>query len=418
MISNLNIKESIYFRPYAIWIIFFINPFLCLLLSLKNLSERTSQYIITAFCGFYGYTFVTQRTSMDSYRHRLDFIDWSTRRNLSFDQFVDFLYGDNFTSADILLPFLKYFISRFTNNPDFLYLILGLLFGYFFARNVSMVYSFSKNKKLGVSLFILIGFIYLIAPWEINSFRFWMAAHIFFSAAFPYFILGEKRKIWLIAVTPFIHFSFFYAIVVFVFYKILGNRVTLYFVLFITSLFISNINPDSIKNTLPKTGINVLENRKDVYIKEMEDSEIESQSKLNWYVKGRQIPFKIITVVMIILYFWKERTRIRNSEMISLFSFSLLFLGLSLIFFSTIPQFGRFYRLSLLFVYSFFFVDYFKYRPKFYYYLKYPFAFSVLFYAIVDSRIALDTFSIDTFLSNPIVAVISKTNIPTIDLIK
>jgi hypothetical protein len=338
---------------------------------------------------------------------------------MGWSDFFGMLYGTSNDSIDLLLPLLKYAVSRFTRNPDILYLVLGLSFGYFLAKNIKIVYDeIGRTKNQFIYLFIII-FFFTIAPWEINSYRFWMAAQVFFFGLFPYLIkknTENRKKLFFILFIPLIHFSFVYVLVVTSLYLILGNRTKLYIVMLFGSLFISNIEYSTIKSILPQTEISIVEARKAAYLR---DSEREGVS--NWYVSGRQIPIKWMTILLIFLIYLKERKYLESSKYYSLFSFMLLFLALNLAFFSTIPQFGRFYRNSLLFLYAFLFLFFSENNLHQQNWVKnfMPiYTAAALFWLIVEIRIAFDSLSIDTILSNPIVAAIARFNIPVIDLIK
>jgi hypothetical protein len=415
---NSNIFKKRTETSPLIWFVFLLNPFVTFIFVLRKIYSKYFVSIFTAFCGFYGYTYNCTRETTDCYSHRADFILWHDK-SMGWGDFFGMLYGTSNDSIDLLLPLLKYAVSRFTGNPDILYLVLGLSFGYFLAKNIKMVYDeIGRTKNQFVYLFIII-FFFTIAPWEINSYRFWMAAQVFFFGLFPYLIkknTENRKKLFFILFTPLIHFSFVYVIVVTSLYLLLGNRTKLYIVMLFGSLFISNIEYSTIKSALPETEISIVEGRKTAYLK---DSEREGVS--NWYVSGRQIPIKWMTILLIFLIYFKERKHLESSKYSSLFSFMLLFLALNLAFFSTIPQFGRFYRNSLLFLYAFLFLFFSEnnlHQQKWVKNFMPIYTAAALFWLIVEIRIAFDSLSIDTVLLNPIVAAIARFNIPVIDLIK
>jgi hypothetical protein len=129
----------------------------------------------------------------------------------------------------------------------------------------------------------------------------------------------------------------------------------------------------------------------------------------------------LLPLLLIFLIYFKERKHLESSKYSSLFSFMLLFLALNLAFFSTIPQFGRFYRNSLLFLYAFLFLFFSEnnlHQQKWVKNFMPIYTAAALFWLIVEIRIAFDSLSIDTVLLNPIVAAIARFNIPVIDLIK
>jgi hypothetical protein len=402
-----------------IWLVFLLNPFITFIYVMRKMYNKYFVSIVTAFCGFYGFTFQCSRESADCFQHRGDFVNWYSKRSMSWSDFTGFLYGSENDSIDILMPFLKYILSRVTDNPDVLYLILGLSFGFFLAKNLKMIYTeIGGVKSQFIYLFLLL-FFFTVAPWEINSYRFWMGAQVFFFGLFPYLIkknTENRKKLFFILFTPFIHFSFVYVLVVTSLYLILGNRTKLYIVMLFGSLFISNIEYSTIKSALPQTEISIVEGRKTAYLK---DSEREGVA--NWYVSGRQIPIKWLTILLVFLIYYKEREVLESSRYYSLFSFMIFFLAINLIFLTTIPQFGRFYRNSLLFLYAFLFLFFSEkdlIHRKWLRNLMPFYLLAAMFWVIVELRVAFDSVSIDTIIFNPIIVMIGQINISLNEFIR
>jgi len=408
--------------PYY-FTLFIINPFISFLIVLRMAKHSIFVPIYTMFCGFYGFTFASQRESMDSYRHRQDFIRLANYDIYSLDDVSSTLYGDHYKGTDVLLQFLKFALSRLTSNPDILYLILGLLFGYVMALNIKHVFSYvgKHNKFMTIVFFGLL--LTIIGVYEINSFRFWMGAHVFILG---FITIISLKKVFLgfalILLTPFIHFSLLFIIFLFGMYFLIGNRYHLYFILFVCSFFISGISGSFIKSSIPDTGIEVFENKKQAYIKE-DISEISigiaAASSLNWYVKGRTYALKYLTLLLCTLFYFSMlngQIRINKIEL-QLFSFALFITGICIILMTTVPQFGRFYRIGLWFFYSFaliIFSNGFRLSK-----ILDPLIYgAAALYIVVEIRIAFDTFTVDTVLSNPVIAIFGKSGITLIDFVK
>jgi len=180
-------------------------------------------------------------------------------------------------------------------------------------------------------------------------------------------------------------------------------------------MFVSEIDAEKLRGALPNTGITSIDDRKQMYIRVIDTANGPAAS---WHYKYRQIPFKWMSFVFIIMLYLKEKKYIQNTYLNDVFSFALLFLGTNLIFYSTIPQFGRFYRISLLFMYTLFFAYFSIKRPYWVKKLLVPFVFAALFMIFVETRMAMDSASLDTILSNPILSVLYKSGITAINLIK
>ena len=274
---------------FWILVIFMLNPLISLVVAIRNCFSTYFKDIVWLFCGFYGFTFYPVNTGMDSYRHMEDFLKLAYQPNMAFQEFIMLLYSTDTDNADILLPVIEYVLSRFTDSTSIFYGVLGLLFGYFFSRNIASLLSFKKMKLNKYSILIIFTFALIIAPWEINSFRFWMGAHVLVFSLIR--ILLYKKNIYILGVlcTPLIHFGFLLIIIIFFTYKIFGNRISIYYILLFASLFFNGITSlSAVKNSIPLTGIEVLDKRASSYTSESYIEERKGGTlNTNWYVSAR-----------------------------------------------------------------------------------------------------------------------------------
>lgn len=188
----------------ALLIIFLICPFVSFLFSCKNLKRPVNGLIFVLFSGLYGYcTSFTVQTA-DSFR-----VGWSFSNiyNQYFgDQISLFLQGD---IADIYSSFIKSFVLLYTNNPKFLFLVFGLIFGvlsYFSMKLVIKERIGGNNKYFSI---IMICFFSLFSFLDIQGVRFGTAFWLFFLSSCQYLIYKNTIYIVGILLTPFIHFSYF-----------------------------------------------------------------------------------------------------------------------------------------------------------------------------------------------------------------
>ncbi|AWA28637.1 hypothetical protein HYN48_00255 [Flavobacterium magnum] len=405
----------------SLWLLtlFLVNPFFSLVFSVRNYLSKYSKNIILLFCGFYGYTFYPVRETMDSFRHRENFLEWVGESNLTFDQFTTRLYGDDVKYVDVFMPLLKFVVSRFTDSPSVFYGILGLLFGFYFSRNIWTLIEYSGeklNRNLKLTVFT---FAFIIGPWEINSFRFWIAAHIFVYYSYRFLVLKQNRHIIGLLVTPFIHFGFFFSVIVFGAYKLIGNRPRIYLMLLAASLVLNNFPVVNVQSLIPQTSLEGINKKTSSYTSEgyIEDR-AEAATSLNWYVTFKVKPLTYTTFLFAFLLFLRRRKELLKSDLLPLFCFTIFLMAISFAVMGEVPTFFRYFRLSLLLFYGFLFLFLAKYDDDWYKRFYGLHLVVALFYMIVEVRIWFDTATIDTFISNPIIALISQTYICMINFIK
>jgi hypothetical protein len=405
----------------SIWLLtlFLVNPFFSLIYSLRTYLSKYSKNIVFLFCGFYGLTFVPVRDSMDSYRHRENFMEWVGETDLTFDQFTTRLYSDDVKYVDVFMPLLKFVVSRFTDNVSVFYCILGLLYGFYFSRNIWLLIAHCKEKMNRNLTLIIFVFAFLIGPWEINSFRFWIAAHMFMYYGYKYLVLKEKRALIGLLITPFIHFGFIFTIILFGAYKLLGNRLRMYLIMFIASLVLNSFPVINVQSLIPQTSLESINKKTSSYTSEgyIEERAV-AASSLNWYVTLKLKPLYYTTFLIVFLLFFKKRKELLQSQFLPFFCFTIFLMSVSFAVLGQVPTFFRYFRLSLLMFYAFLFLFLVKEDQSWYKKFYRLHLVVAIFFIIIEIRIWFDTATVDTFISNPVIALISQTYICVINFIK
>ena len=395
-----------------------INPFLSLILSVKNYFSDYSKNIVWLFCGFYGFTFYPAKASMDSFRHREDFLSWYMKNDLSLNEFFDKLYG-NSRLLDVFLPLLKYGISRFTDNANVFYGILGLLFGYFFSRNIWFLLNYAKRKLNKYEILSICIFAVTIAPWEINSFRFWMGAHVFVYYITKVLLLKKNKYIIGMATAPFIHFGLFVALLFYFVYRIAGNRLRIYVYMLFVSIFFNAISASQVQALIPKTSITQLDKKSDSYTSdEYIEGRESTATNLNWYVTLKSKPLYFITIFIILFLYHKKRKELLKSPYLSYLCFTIFFMAVSYMLMNAVPTFYRYFRMTLLMFYGFLFLFFLSENSKWYKNIYKFHLIAALFFSIIEIRIWFDSATVDTLVSNPVVSMLYQTYQPVINVIK
>lgn len=400
------------------FVFFIFSPFLGLIQAIKHYRESWAQNSVWLFVIFYGYTMFRPEI-MDSSRYVTKLQElYNTPVNWS--GFVNNFYSDETGTVDIYQPLLTYLLSLFTNNGNVLFAVFGILFGYFYSRNIWLLLNLAKDQKMNMTITaMLIAFCCVVGFWNLNGVRMWTAAHMFFYGAFLLLVNGKKKGIIIAVLSILVHFSFVLPVAILLFFYFVKIPWRILYFFFISSFFISSLNIESIRTRLESIAPDFLMPRVKSYTS---DEYVETISDLNatgnWYITYYSISISwYIMILFTIIYFSKGKVNAYNKSFSNLFGFSLLFLSIGNIT-SLLPSGSRYLLVAQLFATALLYFYYVMYDNK--EYKKWAVFFSPLlfFFIIVSIRMSFDTISLMTVLTNPVLATIIDLPIPLIDLIK
>ncbi len=383
-------------------VLFLIWPFLALMLAIKSYRLKSFRNILWCFIIFYAYVLSvpTGSDDMDIVRRRDNFVTLSADDQMTFVEFKNRLFNEESWTADLVEPFLIFIVAQITTNYHILFLIYGVLFGFFYSRNICYVVDQLKGKLTGNSLTILITFSLLVAFWQINGFRFWFAAHVFFYGVIPFLIEKKSNRIYLAFLTPLIHFSFLFAVIPLLIYLLLGNRMIAYFIIFFVSIFIAEIDMkflEPVFSYLP----GVIEKKATGYTSDYYAEFIDELDTvdLNWYAAYKDRILNVFVVIVLVLSFLFNREFAR-SRYYSIISFTLLFMGVSQIF-KSIPSMDRFLTVGYLFAFTFILLfSVYNNQAQWFKLFCNIFVWGLVLWSIVEIRNGFDTISIASVFSN------------------
>ena len=401
---------------YAV-LIFFVWPFFSTLLAFYKYRESWAKNILWLFVAFYGYTMVIESTEVDAGRYRDQFIEMATTGTTT--NIVTDLYARDSDHVDLLNPLLVKVVSLFTDNYKILFLAYGLIFGFFLSRNFWLLLDRTENAVTIIGLLLLIVFFVINPIWNINGFRFYAGSQIFVYGALIYFLKGKKSGVYIALSAILVHFSFMIPMAIFFLYRVLGNRLTLYFYIFIASLFITELNMESVRNNLLVISPVVFEQKIEGYTNEEYKERIEaSYEGANWYVLLKTKALKYSIYIFLIVLYWRYRNFFKNKKLLyDLFSYVLLFYGIANII-SSIPSAGRFITVASGLAIALLYLSLqLKNDTTTNIIIKATMP-ALLLYVIVVIRIGFDTMGVTTILGNPLIALFMEEDIPLINLIK
>lgn len=389
------------------WGLFIIHPVTAVITAFANYRSSFAKNIVWLFVAFYGFTMVISDEGMDANRYRDDFLSLS-KTEVTAKSFVGMLYQEDSQYVDIAQPLISLLVSRITNDPRILFAVFGLIFGYFYSRNIWFLLDRSGKGVKGSSIIYLLVFAIVVGFWSISGFRMWTAAHIFFFGAVKYFFEDNKTGILISATSVLFHFSFMLPVSLLLIYILIPKKIPILYWFFIASSLISEIDIGLINNTL--TGIlpGVFHHHIQGYtnLEYVEGVASELQTR-NWRFLLYAKSIKWVTILfMSVIYFNGRRFLLENRNLKLLFCFAL-FLMASINLVSNIPSVGRFYLVAYLFAYALIYI-YLQLAPDFK--LK-DFSLLVsfpllLFYCVGMIQVSFLTIGLLTLLGNPINAIL------------
>lgn len=328
-------------------LLFVAWPFGGFLFALRNYRERWAQVIVTLFCGFYGFTFVFWNETADFNRYKNYFAEYTRYDFYMLWQRISTLYTQNAEREDIAVDIINYAVSRFTDNPRYLYAVVGMIFGYFYSKNIWFLLRHAPRKINQNARLFLIGFLTIVPVFYISSFPMHLAMHIFFFGAINILMYRRYKYFGYILLSILVHFSFIFPAVVLLGLCVAGLRLKLYLAIFLFSLVIREINLELLAKYASFFG-SAIEHKIDGY------TDIDYMQEVNDYETNERSWFMIWRFKFLLYYTWGILLYMTNKlgnrlpqDMKAILAFCLL-MSAATNFLSEIPSMGRFYSLYLL----------------------------------------------------------------------
>ena len=413
-VNNNNGKSSI--------LLFLVWPFFTLVYALRNYRAAWAKNITWLFVIFFGVTMTVSdvgEVTKDANRYRSNFIEMAGRQ-LDFSEVTSTLYNEEDQKLDVIEPVIVFLLSRITDNYHILFGVFGLIFGFFYSRNIWYLIERCNGKIEPFNILLLASFAFVVGFWEINGFRFWCATHIFLYGALPFLFEGKRKYLWFSVLASFMHFSYLLPVGILGLYILAGNRTYLYFILFIATFFIKELNISQVSELLTNNLPAIFQPKVKSYTNvDYIEGLSEQLEKVNWYVTMYMDALKwSVALLLTAIFFTGKKLWSSNKQFNNLFSFSLLIYSVANIF-SLLPSGGRFQSLAYLFAVAFI-VLYVQYaQPNRIFrritQLAVP---ALLLFNIVSIRAAFDTMGVLSVLGNPVFTFFTDFNVTLIDVIK
>lgn len=339
--------------------LFILLPWTGFLISLFDIRSKKSMFVYLAFAALFGYSISFTDSSADSYRYAQAF----SRFDNTLDYYTIIALYQSGQMRDLYRTLLFYFTSIFSNNPKVMYALAGLVYGWLSYLNLRILASVYKRWDKYIFILGLVFYTYVSLS-NINGFRFWTGAMLFFYATYNFIILGKKK--WAIGVllTPLFHYGFVIIAPLLILYKFVhpflyskkGVSKALYS-LFIFTFFASWILSTNAINLgfLSNTGLlsGAVGERISYVNSEDVGQMVERRSENSLFLSVQKYFNYAIKIYVFIavgsIYRFIKRMNIDKTVYSNLLAFVLFFYSFSFIALS-IPSGGRFFNIAHLFL--------------------------------------------------------------------
>lgn len=379
--------------------VFLISPLISVFLAAKNYGAGWAKNMVWFFVIFYAISFTIPSEGSDAFVYKGD-LEYLHTANVAFSDFASNFYSVTpnvfFDKSfdDLIQPALTYFVAQFTDNYRVLYLFVGIIFGYFYSRNIWFLVDSAKTKLQLVHVLILLAFPLIIPFWSLNSIRMWTAAHIFFYGAITYLYYERKGKgLMVIFLSVLMHFSFLLPVFTFLLFLVLGNRTKIFFYLFLFSFFVNEIDLGSLRTLLTAVTPDFFHRRVETYTPgEIVMQEAQERSWQAIYY-GKILKW-VVFFCIITLYIYGRKKIEQYPTLARIFAFTLLILTVGQLS-SLVPSGGRFLKVGYLFAlaslfYSLQYIQGMK-QVKSAFYLITP---GLVFFCLMSIKIGFDSINI------------------------
>ncbi|MDW7761973.1 MAG: EpsG family protein [Acidobacteriota bacterium] len=359
-IDNVSYKE-VGVESQKSLLLFVFWPFLALITALRDFRTKESKIVIYFFLILFGATYYLGNPDFDSF-HLYEKFDMTSRQSFSewrvenIDNIID-------TAPDIVQPILLFVLSRIDSSPAFLFGTFAAIFGGVFLISINILASkYSLESNINAKIYFTF-FLFINPIFNINGFRFWTAAWIFFIGAYFVVVNRDKKHLILALSSILFHASFVVPNIILVAYVTFGNKDKIYNILFSLSLAIPEIFRSQLsvveKYMLPRMVEKYFTYTNPLFI----ERTYELQENLKWFMKVQRYGLYYFAIFMLfyLKYIHKKNQKISINN--NLFSFSILFISI-INFMSWVPVMGRFRTLFYLFAFTFMISVLSEYKSK------------------------------------------------------
>lgn len=409
-------------RNMGTFITFLIWPFLGVLLSFKNYKYYSSRNAIWLFIIFIGLTFKWSYSD-DTQRYVDELVFYRNQNWNLFEFFNHIVFDKNEGRIDFIQPLINFVITKFTSDPQILLASYGLVFGFFYSRNIWFLIDQVEYKIKTEALAYLLLFCFLVMPqYGINGVRYWTGVHMLMFGLINYLSLNNKIRGYVFVFgSIFMHDAHIVSIFLVLSYFLIGKNkksLDLFFYLYLTSFVLSNVSPEFVKLIISDLPIK-LKDREGYLSEEYIESVADNANTLNWYILYQYTMMKVLVATSVIwLYYYRKSIITDNLIIRNYYSVGIIFITFTN-YVGHLPSMGRYSYLGFLSLAMALFLIFqntpFKRRPDWY---KISSLGIIIILCVTKIWQAMVNSGIDTLLANPLSLWFFNTTETLMDLVK
>jgi hypothetical protein len=333
-------------RNKGVLLLFFIYPFAAFLFALKDVNRKYSFTVILLFNILFGYTFIAQNLTADSYSYIEGFNNYINIKNPYANDITDYLTFNSHIK-DIYVISSYYIISRISDNYHILMAFWAFVFSFFFLKAFRFFINRPEFNNSLIAYILAFYFMFSNNIFNINGVRYWTAAWIALYVIFEIVVNRNYKFLLLSLITPLVHISYSIFVCILILYLISKRYRKLWIIVFVLSFFVSELSLKLVQN-YEQLAPKVIQNLIWSYTEEFKlQSSIISFESLPLYSKILLSLPKYFLNVLMFLFIVNYKHLKNNIEAHSSYSFLLVWLSFSN-FTMPIPSFGnRFLILSI-----------------------------------------------------------------------
>jgi hypothetical protein len=227
---------------------FLLSPLLPALSATLKFGSKYATYIWVIFIGIFGYHIIFSPTS-DGAKHAQTltlYADTSfsafVSESLSILTFTPVQLGSGRTQDDLFLHVLMYGLSRFSVSKEALFLVVGLIYGFFYVSSIQRVHALAGSRWNVTLATLFILFVFWRGLDGISGIRFFLGMWVLFYGALRHYETGQSRYLILACAAPLVHVGHVLTIIPLLAVRIFGVRPAVYLGILIMSFLFTVVN--------------------------------------------------------------------------------------------------------------------------------------------------------------------------------
>lgn len=340
-------KQSISKYTFVTALLFILAPFLSAAGSIFKAKNERNLWCIFAIYILFGICFtINIESEFDSVRYVEQFREMNSG-NLKDIYLANIIHNGD--AGDIYFPIMAWIAKEIGgNNYHVLFGLVAIVFAIFTCKTIKIFYDSTKTNvwwMYSIMVFLLI----MNNPvFNINGMRFWTAAWIFAYGLLSYYVERKKSGILWMVITPFVHLTFIFPIIIFIISQISVGLYKFWVLFLFFSVPFSFLSLDLIpffSDYIP-----------DIYLSKFDfytnkEYIIERSSGIGFtYLENFLKISLMLWQVYCLYYIYKVKNQQQTFRLRGLLLFTIIFVSISN-FLSAIPSVGRFIIVGFPFVF-------------------------------------------------------------------